>query len=353
MTDTYHCKICNKTIKMSSKNSHLKSKRHIAFQRKNGEQREHIKLSSKGKEIKPIKKEKIEPIDIKKFLKDNDLKKPINFEGSIFIELCMYLVILKRHKNDGIVIDLDHQFRELKKRDDNRFMVAGIELLKNNKIRLPATFDYIKEAIEKSYKKKDFVLIPFSYPRHANMLIYNPHTNTIEHYEPHGKWNENIPRKKCRKTYTRLKTLSKYLGADYMPPYETSQFERGLQAIEQEAEGRYELIDYLFVKDPGGYCLAWSYFIADIRLSNPDKSPQEVYELSIKKAGGQADKMRKYIRDFSKIFIKEYREKELLIRRFKSYPENMNKEFRKKWTDDFKTLINHFKQKLKEVGHVY
>ena len=42
--------------------------------------------------------------------------------------------------------------------------------------------------------------------------------------------------------------------------------------------------------DPGGYCVAYSMYIADQRLSNPNLRPEEVYLKALQDASGQSYK---------------------------------------------------------------
>jgi ankyrin repeat protein len=107
---------------------------------------------------------------------------------------------------------------------------------------------------------------------HANMIIYSKITNEMERFEPAGGMflRDKMLDEKLREYFTKLIPNLKYVSpSEYM--------KTGFQTIDL-AFTKYDV----HIGDPGGFCLAWSYWYADMRLSYP----------SIKR-----DKLVKYIID--------------------------------------------------------
>jgi hypothetical protein len=111
---------------------------------------------------------------------------------------------------------------------------------------------------------------------HANFLIYRKTFNHIEHYEPHGKCfqldplgHEAIFIAKMIKHF--VGEINNKLKKNSLPTIklvtteETCPMSSGFQAFECESTLP---IDKL--KEPGGYCSAWSMFFIELCLKNPE-----------------------------------------------------------------------------------
>jgi len=105
---------------------------------------------------------------------------------------------------------------------------------------------------------------------HANMLIYNKSKNTIEHYEPYG--NYLLPENK----YDNIKDFFKKMEITYCSPHITCP-RFGPQSHELKC-----LNSILNVKSPG-FCVLWSLWMADLRISNPNAKSSELIASNIKK----------------------------------------------------------------------
>ena len=228
--------------------------------------------------------------DVQKYIKAKDLdnaKAFQYFEGSIFNVFAFLLSLLKRHKNDCVVINL-YENTDIPSATDRGGRFSNMKGL-------------IKR-VKECAKRNKFAVIPFGIGSkggdHANVIIYNPHTDTFEHFEPHGRKlyrvDEETYRTKFRKKFEGTITRN----TKYYPPMDTAcllpigpGYRIGIQK-ESRSEGDLmgeELAIYKYaMTDPGGYCVAYSMYIADQRLANPKMRPEEVYLKAIQDASGQS-----------------------------------------------------------------
>jgi hypothetical protein len=207
------------------------------------------------------------------------------FRGIQITRLAFLLSLLKRHKNDCVVINLyDNK--------DTPSATDGAGRFSNMK----GLIKRVKECA----KRKKFAIIPFGLGskggNHANVIIYNPFTDTFEHFEPHGRGLYRI----TERTY-RTKFRKKFEGTitrntKYYPPMDTAcllppGYKHGIQkesSNEGDLQGEELAIYKHAMTDAGGYCVAYSMYIADQRLANPEMHPEEVYLKAIQDASGQS-----------------------------------------------------------------
>ena len=81
------------------------------------------------------------------------------------------------------------------------------------------------------------------------------------------------------------------------------------------------------VNGPFGYCSAWSFWYADMRLANPLKSRSEVVSLSIKAIHDSSLTFTTFIRSYADFLQKVY---EKIIHHRDEYPEKIIKKILKK-----------------------
>lgn len=110
-------------------------------------------------------------------------------------------------------------------------------------------------------KNKDFIIIPINLRNnnsvHANILLYNMKTKTIEHYEPYGSY---LP----ESFYDNFFSFFKNSGITYKSPTHTCP-SIGFQKASWDCPN----VFFKF-KTPYGYCLIWSLYLVELRLKNPD-----------------------------------------------------------------------------------
>ena len=338
-------------IKNKSKFTHLMKKEKYV---------EKKKPEIKKPEVKS-KKEKI-VVDtnyINKIIEENKLRIPIKYTSKRITLLSFLLNILKRHKNDCVTIDPDN----LLSRFQYVFMTSrenATEEKKNKKI-----IDAVKEC----RKNKTMAVVPFLFDiikkksSHLNMLIYNYKRDEWEHYEPHGqkfrgKFSSSNLYKKLKKMLE--KSITK--NTKYIQPNQTCPRKLGLQSGYSKYTGEFYVENEL-IKDIG-YCSAWSMFLADVRLSNPDLSPKEVYQEALNLRGEKTVKIMlkdpnmskgiepgrfflQFIRDYSKIYLKEIK---FFAEKYKLYLDDKTSKTTKKKIEN--EIENHLKKEFKKVSHV-
>ncbi len=134
-----------------------------------------------------------------------------------------------------------------------------------------------------------------AYGNHANMLIYDRKYNTVERFESHGKdgiWYQ--PELLDR-------SLSKYFKTEYDMEY-SSPLDWCPTNIQRAQEAELEKGNVKGKVD--SFCQAWSFWYADLRLSNPGLTRDQVIDLGIKKLREQPGTLTEYIIDYSKKFDK-------------------------------------------------
>lgn len=131
---------------------------------------------------------------------------------------------------------------------------------------------------------------------HANILIYDKHTNTLERFEPYGYYtilNNDDLDNKLSEYFKNIYGKIKYVKPkDYL---NTIKF----QALSNDND-----VEVQKFNDPHGYCLAWTIWYLEMRLLNPNVSAnvlvQDAYNDIVKKYGNQKNTLIDFIRDYSK-----------------------------------------------------
>lgn len=153
--------------------------------------------------------------------------------------------------------------------------------------------------VKECAKRKKFAVIPVGIGSnggdHANVIIYNPFTDTFEHFEPHGRKLSRIDEKTYRTKFRKKFEGTITRNTKYYPPMDTAcllppGFSAGIQKESDsfDLKGEEFAIYKHAMTDPSGYCVAYSMYIADQRLSNPEMRPEEVYLKAIQDASGQS-----------------------------------------------------------------
>jgi hypothetical protein len=110
------------------------------------------------------------------------------------------------------------------------------------------------------------------------MMIYDTKTKELERFDPHGRLSAHNDLVNAFSSFDLdLQTELKNNGikiSNYITPLE---FCPGLSFQ------RLEEADKTILTDPAGFCQAWSEWYADLRLSNPDSSRDEVVQIALRK----------------------------------------------------------------------
>jgi len=133
---------------------------------------------------------------------------------------------------------------------------------------------YIKKCLlsNKRFILLKLILIISSDMNHSNIFLYDKKTNTIERFEPYGIINSNNTidvffKNKFKEIFNKD---IKYLNpSDYFDTI-------GFQSLSND-----HLLINKKIGDPGGYCLAWSLWYIEMRLTNLEYEPYEIIKLSM------------------------------------------------------------------------
>jgi hypothetical protein len=132
---------------------------------------------------------------------------------------------------------------------------------------------YISEKVLRSYLKKALAqskvqLIPLTLnlkvpdnPNHANVLMINKHTHTIELFEPHGARTSASTLGGQVGAYNKKLRFLKTYWADILPDYTV------INTVDEIKRTAFQTD-----KDPvghSGYCVTWSLLYAQYRILNP------------------------------------------------------------------------------------
>ena len=257
-----------------------------------------------------------------KVMKKEDIKeRGIMFIGTSLNTFLMYMNIMKRTKNDYPIINATML------NDINTYRNGWIDeiyciiVTGNGKVSsYPAdSKGEIFEILVRCKNINKFTIIPLviktSKGHHQNMLIYNPYTNDIEHFEPHGTAFGGQTSKSINKfmpknltTYFEDKKYKKIIGdIKYLPTTDSYPLPEGLQSMEGWNDNKTKGVvrDGKFISDPAGWCVVWSYFMVDYRLAHPKLSLTDVIHKVMKTFDNNPENMTPFIRDYSRLFIKE------------------------------------------------
>jgi hypothetical protein len=221
----------------------------------------------------------------------------------------------------GMRIDIYHKFNKqhhLFNNYDNKAINANIA---DMKLHIDVIADELVNCIKN--RNIDINIIPIginngSKGSHANILIYRKKFNHIEHFEPHGKGvngiklddlNKQIDKmlnyfvsKVNEKLKTTKETEIKLIKSSTVCPRVA-----GLQEL--EGESKLDILE----GEPIGYCVAWSFFFAELCLANPEFPSSELltYIYNVLDSMGRTEQrnyLRNMIRGYS-IIINEKIEK--------------------------------------------
>lgn len=169
---------------------------------------------------------------------------------------------------------------------------------KNQVIEVP---DYFWEEFKKCARlKKRFIVFPFGFTcdksGHANYMIYDSKTKSIERYEPYG---QTIPKQlsKCvnKKIDAMLAELFVHnLGPKLIKRYQKPLKNMGFQTLQ-------ELEEFNGI-DPG-YCASWSIWYADLRVLNPEVSRKKLIKEALRELKNRPELLTDFIRNYSQLLV--------------------------------------------------
>jgi hypothetical protein len=206
------------------------------------------------------------------------------------------LHVLKRNESDCFLPTLHHKLIYLD--------CSGTEVrtgLQTKNLR-----DLIRRAYGNCDSKKKILMVPIVIHAkegvlHENILIINTIRKEAERFEPHGSKTLH-PHINSDSLDTSIGEFVKdlKLGLKYVPSTEVSQFKDGFQALESKSQKlktkKHTDKGMRTMKDPDGFCAAWSYFYADLRLKFPQRPARELTNYIKEILGDDPDTLREFIR---------------------------------------------------------
>jgi hypothetical protein len=107
---------------------------------------------------------------------------------------------------------------------------------------------------------------------HANMLIYRKDTNRIEHYDPNGETQ------KFKKLTSILRSVFEKMNIEYYPSTVKVGFQR-IESLMKKTLGP----DIIEREGNEGFCIMWSFLIAEMALANPAMSTDDILQYLLSK----------------------------------------------------------------------
>jgi len=165
----------------------------------------------------------------------------------------------------------------------------------------PGLWESVKNCLKKG---SEFIVIPMGFNcddklGHQNFLIYNTITKEMERFEPNGSDISNPCLKNPKMIPQLIDLFHKNVKKDMIKRfYEPLDFcpAKSFQFIQNDGTKR---------KTEKGFCLSWSYWYADTRLRNPNKTRKQVIDMAL--ASLYANKslsFTSFIRSFSNFLEK-------------------------------------------------
>jgi hypothetical protein len=279
--------------------------------------------------IPPLKKEHIkiklfksfdeiqENTSLKNKLENRLLSNYGNIIGSDLQGL-ITLSYLKYKYNNACVVSISTYEYILKKRNEkpSRLVMITpentIEMTYYEKIKhimVPTNFwNTLKECLDKPRIR--FIIFSFAFrcidTAHQNFMVYDLKFKSLERFEPNGRANADCIGAPVDDMILDLFIKNMDMGKEFVKNYyRPLDFcpSRNVQIIEGS-----EVLDDK--KDPGGFCTSWSYFYADLRLSNPEIDRKQLVTNLIYQLTYNEKSFREFIREYS-IFLTEIYERVL------------------------------------------
>lgn len=209
----------------------------------------------------------------KKFTEKKQNVNEINYVANGIIYSLANLYLVQKYKNSCFINSSDRlnplvgYFRNM--------YITHIGRAKYLNSSAKAIFDCIKSST-------GVFVIPIAFASHANLLIYRKKDNTIEHFEPHGKYFQMSEtnksgmqvREKMRKIVNKINKMNAIdhifdTPLTYTEPNDVCPTDIGPQIYQQQHKTNNEQLDR-------GLCQMWSIMVAELVLENPDLTTKQI-----------------------------------------------------------------------------
>jgi hypothetical protein len=234
--------------------------------------------------------------DVLEVYKKQSEDKPVPYICNHTTEPIMMLYLLK--KNGTKIILMNPKY----------WLTSGAKMVKTDDNLITK----ISNAYTKCIETKKLLIIPLTLNHsHANIVIFNPFRKEVERFEPHGKktGSRNINSEKIDESLVKMvkniKNKTKVDELNFISPMIIHNEEEGFQHYEGMEEQQKYKAGNITVKTEGGFCCAWSYFYANLRLHAPSIKSNDIIKATYKVITKEPKLLRKFIRGQMKFLNEE------------------------------------------------
>ena len=200
----------------------------------------------------------------------------VNFEPLIFVENIMYLHLLEKYSNNCAM-----QSIYITESGELNFFGGENEFTER-----------ILDCIRRGSK---IIVILLGLYEHANLLIVRPLLRTVERFEPNGSrgyyYKIEIQTNRIIKNLVENQLKSQIGPYKYIPP--ENMCYHGFQRLESSYPG----FDNI---EGGGFCMAWSLFLMELVLMNPEYTTKKIIEEGLKISKSDPKYLKEVIRGYVK-----------------------------------------------------
>jgi len=225
----------------------------------------------------------------------------INYKGSFLVYNIFYLYLLKKYKSNCTLFSdtlLDNTISGLiVALDITTLMARQNELKEQNK--------EIAEQLSRCIKLNNkIIIIPLTLYKlnsanHKALLIYREKDNVIEYFEPYLASNRTKDFNTLVKAQLQLfvYNVSAFIKRQliFKNSNELCLHINGLQEIEESIPR--------LPNDPGGYCTIWSLFFAELVLSNPNLTTEEILNIIFDKLNKNKNDSAIFLRKIARGYV--------------------------------------------------
>ena len=231
----------------------------------------------------------------------------------------IYLKILAKHTNDCVFgfgsADASLEAGAFPSVASKFFSTAGggtRDSMFGMNVRMANKPEVQKRLLEQYRKCKrngKILCVPYFKTTHANMIIFNFHTDTIEYYEPHGtgtKPFENSIKRITQYFNKNGEKMNYSLSADTCPSIGFPAQVRMMYGLQRLEHTNKIERDPAQKAETGGFCCMWSFLHMDYRLAHPKQPPNAMANELVQMAKKDPDNFyRQYIRGYTDNLLKE------------------------------------------------
>jgi hypothetical protein len=265
-----------------------------------------IKLIPQSPSLRPIVKPltRTPPVTSPLHMMQPDIKGKITITTSPWYDLIGMLWLLYNHPKECVVIPKG-LLTDSGKISVPVFMWSQTSLEWQDKSKLfvvpPGLWESVKNCLKKG---SEFIVIPMGFNcddkfGHQNFLIYNTITKEMERFEPNGSDISNPCLKNPKMIPQLIDLFHKNVKKDMIKRfYEPLDFcpAKSFQFIQNDGTKH---------KTEKGFCLSWSYWYADTRLRNPNKTRKQVIDMALATLyANKSFSFTSFIRSFSNFLAK-------------------------------------------------